>query len=267
MKSRALHIEEEKKEFFDLLNSDYEEQIYQSFMEEHTRFIPRNFEQNHGIHLSLVLRKFSFGADYKSDFFFFSKSTVNWNAVLVEIEKPSSRFFRKSTNQFHSDFLRALQQINQWRAWFLDDGNKASFLSTVRAIQVPHHMASNPTNNKYVLVFGRRSEYIGNEDRRRLVMASKSEDLDIITFDSLAESLDRKYEVSIGSRHNQYIDILTDEITDPGLYSLVEPTQLRVSEALRDRLENGPRSNFYLMDDNGERIEALTHAAPRVRVR
>ena len=260
-------IEEERKAFLALLDKKCDEQTYQSFMEEHTRFIPRSFKQNHGIHLSLVLRKLSFGADYKSDFFFFSKSTVNWNAVFIEIEKPSSRFFRRNTNQFHSDFLKALQQINQWKAWFLDDRNKASFLSTVRAIQVPHHMASNPTNNKYVLVFGRRSEYSGNEDRRRLVMASKAEDLEIITFDSLAEGLAGKSELSIGSRHNQYIDILTDEITDPGLYSWVEPTQLRVSQALRDKLEIGPRSYQYVIGDNGERIESLTHAAPKVRVR
>ena len=262
-----MHFEEEKKEFIDLLDKECEEQTYQSFIEEHTRFIPRNFEQNHGIHLGLVLRKLSLGADYRSDFFFFSKSTVNWNAVFVEIEKPSSRFFKGNTNEFHSDFLKAIQQINQWKAWFLDERNKTSFLSTVRMIHVPHHMASNPTNNKYVLVFGRRSEYGNNEDRRRLVMASKTEDIEIITFDSLAEGLAGKYEVSIGSRHNQFIDILTDKVTEPGLYSWVEPTQLRVSEALKDELENGPRSNHYIMGDNGDRIEALTHAAPKVRIR
>ncbi len=43
--------------------------------------------QNHGIHLSLVLRKLSFGADYKTDFFFFSKSSDDWNAVFIEIEE------------------------------------------------------------------------------------------------------------------------------------------------------------------------------------
>ena len=71
----------------------------------------------------------------------------------------------------------------------------------------------------------------------------------------------------MGSRHNQFIDILTDEITDADLYSWVDPTQLRVSETLKDKLANGPRSNHYVMGDNGERVESLTYAAPRVRVR
>jgi Domain of unknown function (DUF4263) len=259
-------VEREKKEFFRLLNENPKEQVYQQFLEQHTRFVPREFVQNHGIGQALVLRKLPFGADYKTDFFFFSKSSDDWNAVFIELEKPYSRFFKGNTNEFHPDFSNALQQINQWKAWFLSDQNRGSFLSMVSAIQVPSHMARNPTYNKYVLVFGRRSEYANNEDRRRLVRASETDDFKIITFDSLAEGLSEKYEVSIGARHNQFIDILTDEIHDPGLYSWIEPTQLRVSKALHDKLANGPRSNHFVME-NGKRVETLTRAAPLVRVR
>ena len=255
-----------KEEYLKLLGENHEEQVYQSFLEKHTGFIPRKFVQNHGIVLSLVLRKLPFGPDYKTDFFF-SKSTDDWNAVFIELEKPSSRFFRGNTNEFHADFSKALQQINQWKAWFLSDQNKGSFLSTVSAIQVPRHMARNPTFNKYVLVYGRRGEYEGNEDRRRLVRASETDDFKIITFDSLAEDLTRKYPLSIGSRHNQYIDILTDEITEPGLYSWMEPTQNRVSKMLQDRLANGPRSNHFVLSDDNKRVEAFYPGSPLVRVR
>jgi hypothetical protein len=210
MKRKA---EEQKTHFLQLLDEEHQEQVYQSFLEKHTRLIPREFIQNHGIGLQLVLRKLSFGADYKTDFFYFSKSSDDWNAVFIELEKPSSRFFKGSTNEFHPDFLKALQQIQQWKAWFLSEKNKGTFLSMVSAIQVPHHMAVNPTYNKYILVFGRRSEYEGNEDRRKLIKASEGDDFKIITFDSLLEDLESKREVSIGSRHNQFIDILTDEIT------------------------------------------------------
>ena len=259
--------EEEKREFLKLLAENHKEQVYQTFLEEHTRFIPREFIQNHGIHLGLVLRKLTFGADHKTDFFFFSKSSDDWNAVFIEIEKPSSRFFKGNSNKFHPDFQKALEQINQWKAWFLSDRNKGSFLSMVSAIQVPYHMASNPTYNKYVLVFGRRSEYAENMDRRRLIQARESDDFKIISFDSLAEGLLGKYDVSIGSRHNQFIDILTDEITEPGLYSWVEPTQLRVSKTLHGRLQNGPRSNRFVIDANGKRVETLSRAAPLVQIR
>ena len=260
-------ISEDLSKYSNLLNETPSEQEIQSYLENHTRFIPREFVQNHGIHLSLVLRKLAIGADYKTDFFYFSKSTDDWHAVFIEIEKPSSKFFRKNSNKFHSDFTQALDQINQWRAWFRSNQNKGTFLSMVNSIQVPVHMASNPTFNKYVLVFGRRSEYEKNVDRRDLIGAKETDDFKIITFDSLAESHSTKHELSIGIRHNQFIDIITDEITDPGLYAWVEPTHIRVGKALHDKLINGPRSNVFVMDDNGQPIDALTRAAPLVKVR
>lgn len=248
-----------------LLDEGHEEQVYQAFLEKNTLFMPRESVQNHGIHLGLVLRELSFGADYKTDFFYFSKSSDDWNAVFIELEKPTSRFFKGSTNEFHGDFLRAQQQINQWKAWFLSDQNKAGFLATVSAIQVPQHMARNPTYNKYVLVFGRRAEYEGNEDRRRVVKAAESDDFKIITFDSLVEGLGQKNELTVGSRHNQFIDILTDEITEPGMYAWMEPTQLRVSKALQEKLSKGG-SNHRIMRD-GKLQEVLSHVASLVRVR
>ncbi|WP_156918290.1 hypothetical protein [Bradyrhizobium sp. Cp5.3] len=163
-------------------------------------------------------------------------------------------------------FLRAQQQINQWKAWFLSDQNKSGFLATVSAVQVPQHMARNPTYNKYVLVFDRGAEYAGNEDRRRLVKAAETDDFKIITFDSLAEGLSQKQELTVGSRHNQFIDILADEITDAGMYAWMEPTQLRVSKALHERLRKGG-SNHFVLGDDSQRQEALSRAASLVRVR
>ena len=260
-------ISEDLSKYYKLLNEAPSEQKIQSFLENHTRFIPREFVQNHGIHFSLVLRKLAFGADYKTDFFYFSKSSDDWNAVFIELEKPSSKFFRKNSNKFHSDFTRALEQINQWKAWFRSDHNKGTFLSMVSAIQVPIQMANNPTFPKYVLVFGRRSEYEGNKDRRDLIGAKETNDFKIITFDSLAESISTKHELSIGIRRNHFIDIVTDEITNEGLYAWVEPTHLRVGKVLHDRLTNGPRSYMFVKDDDGKSIEALTRAAPLVKVR
>jgi len=258
-------LDEQRAQFAKLLSEEREEQAYQAFLEQRTRFIPREFVQNHGIGLSLVLRKLSFGADYKTDFFYFSKSTDDWNAVFIELEKPSSRFFKSNTNEFHGNFLRALQQINQWRAWFLSDRNRVGFLASVSAIQVPRHMAKNPTYNKYVLVFGRRAEYEENEDRRWLVKAAEADDLKIITFDSLAEGLNQKHELTVGSRHNQFIDILSDDIVDAGMYAWMEPTQLRVSRVLHERLSRGGSNHFVFHD--GRQQEALSRAASLVRVR
>ena len=261
-----LSADELRKEYFDLLAREEPEQVYQSYLEKYTRLIPREFVQNHGIGCHLVLRKLPFGPDYKSDFFYFSKSSDDWNAVFIELEKPQSRFFRQGTNEFHPEFVHALAQINQWRAWFAR-GNQQAFLPTVHTIQVPHHMAAtNPTYNKYVLVYGRRAEYEKDHIRRSLIVSEEQDDFKIVTFDSLAEDVEHKSEVSIGVRHNEFIDILTDEITSPSLYAWVEPSQLRVSKKLQDKLANGPGSNHYLTD-GGKRVEAFKYASGLVRVR
>jgi ribosome maturation protein Sdo1 len=106
----------------------------------------------------------------------------------------------------------------------------------------------------------------GNEDRRRLIRAAETDDFKIITFDSLAEGLSQKRELTVGSRHNQFIDILTDEIIDPGMYAWMEPTQLRVSKALQEKLSKGG-SNHFVFSDDGRRQEVLSHVASLVRVR
>jgi hypothetical protein len=107
-----------------------------------------------------------------------------------------------------------------------------------------------------VLVFGRRAEYGGNEDRRRLVRAAEADDFKIVTFDSLAEGLGQKRELTIGSRHNQFIDILSDEVIDAGVYAWMEPTQLRVSRALHEKFGKG--GSNHIVFDNGQQSRRAT---------
>lgn len=221
-----------RDEYLALLEGGREEQIYQRFVEENTRLVPRDFVQNHGIHLNLILRKLCFGADYKTVFFFLSKSTDDWNAVFIEIEKPTSRFFKNSSQEFHSDFVHALQQINAWRAWLSIDANKQGLTNQLNTIRVPATMQRNPTHCKFILVFGRRAEYQDSELRRSRIHAEEREDFKIITFDSLAEGLEAKSELYVGVRRNEFIDIQNDEIVDDNLFRWADPNMLTVNERL-----------------------------------
>lgn len=124
-------INDKKKEYLELLDREENEQIYQTYLEENTMFIPREFEQNHGIHFSTVFRKLPLSSDYKPDFVYLSKSSDNWNVVLVEIEKPSSKYFKNNSTTFHADFNLALQQMNTWRAWFDDESNRNHFKNNI----------------------------------------------------------------------------------------------------------------------------------------
>ncbi|UCI23981.1 Shedu immune nuclease family protein [Mesorhizobium sp. B2-8-5] len=237
------HADELKAQYLALLDEGHNEQVYQRFIEVNTQLVPRDFVQNHGVHLSLVLRKLAFGADFKSDFFFLSKSSDDWNAVFIEIEKPSSRFFKDAGHEYHPDFVHALQQINSWRAWLSIEGNLQAFVNQLSTIRVPAVMQRNPTNPKFVLVFGRRAEYADSELRRSRIRAEERDDFKIITFDSLAEGLPGKHQLWLGSRRAEFIDLQNEEIVDNNLFMWADPHMLTVSEGLYKKLEGVVANN------------------------
>jgi hypothetical protein len=88
------------------------------------------------------------------------------------------------------------------------------------------------------------------------VRAAEADDFKIVTFDSLAEGLGQKRELTIGSRHNQFIDILSDEVIDAGVYAWMEPTQLRVSRALHEKFGKG--GSNHIVFDNGQQSRRAT---------
>lgn len=258
--------DELRVQFLDLLDKEELEQVYQQYIENNTRLVPREFVQNHGIHFSMVLRKVPFGADFKSDLFYLSKSSDDWNAVFVELEKPQSKFFKGSTTEFHSDFLKAVQQINQWRAWFLEEGNQRSFLNgSLNSILLPIGMARNPTYNKFVLVFGRRREYESNAQRRALVKAIETDDFKVITYDSLVEGLEQKCNLYLGVRLNDHIKIVSNELINEYMFSWVDPTQFSVSDTLHAAIVAATPSNIRRNDESGSNVDALAFVARKLR--
>jgi hypothetical protein len=225
-----------RSRYLDLLDKNRSEQTYQRFIEQNTVFVPRNFVQNHGIHFNLLLRKLAFGNDYISDFFYLSKSSRDWYCVFVEIEKPSSRYFRDNSCEFHPDFNRALQQINSWRAWFSIVDNKRFFENqTVGFIRTP--LTENPCQMKYILVHGRRSESEASAKRRGLINGCQRDDFKIMSFDSLAEDTPHKYPLYVASRHNGFIRILSDEICGENLFAWLPTDAIQMRSRLRTVLK------------------------------
>jgi hypothetical protein len=226
------------QEFTELLDDFENEQTYQKFMEDHTQLIPREFVQNHGIHFDLVLRKLKIAEDYVTDFFYLSKSSLDWNCILIEIEKPQSKYFEPGTNKFHRDFKAGLDQITRWRAWFDDQDNFNRFVNgTIGPIRIPSAMARNKCYIKYVLVTGRREELARNPMRRSLVKAQERDDFKIMSFDSLCENPARKGELYLGVRRNDHIEIRTGKYISESLLVWMPPEYLRINRDLRASAE------------------------------
>ncbi|MBV7468778.1 Shedu immune nuclease family protein [Aeromonas sp. sif0611] len=259
-------INDKKKEFIDLLNKNESEQVYQTYLEENTMFIPREFEQNHGIHFSTVFRKLPLSSDYKPDFVYLSKSSDNWNVVLVEIEKPSSKYFKANSTIFHTDFNVALQQINTWRAWFEDESNRNHFKNnTLQGFIEPAHMGRNPFNFKYVLVHGRREEYESNVQKTALIRGQQRSDFSIISFDSLAENIERKYKLYIGVKKNNHYKLISKEFIDESIFAWMDTSVLVITQDIYDDALSKSETWHHFKPTKDGMIKVMEAVLPVIR--
>jgi hypothetical protein len=220
-----------KGRFLFLLDQQHREQVYQEFIEKNTALVPREFIQNHGVVFDVVFRKIPLGNGYVTDFCFLSKSSADWNCVLIEIEKPQSRYFKKNSMKFHPDFQTALEQIDNWRAWFSNSSNKEGFVNgTLGQIRDGTHQ---PCDIKYVLVHGRRAEFEGNESRTSKIREKEREDFQILSYDSLVEALHSKRELYMAVKKNEFIEVLSNTFISEDLLTEIPPTYIKITDELR----------------------------------
>lgn len=246
-------MQNKRDQYIALLNEEKGEQDYQSYLEENTEFIPRHFVQNHGIHFSLLIRKLKISNDMITDFAFLSKSSIGWNYVLIEIEKPQSRFFKPGTILPHNDFLQGISQIKSWQAWFKDPGNKAHFESQLLFLKKPITQA--PVTIRYILVTGRRSEYENSPEKIRIINSFEDHDFKIMSFDSLAENIEHNHALYLGVRKQGAIEIQTKTLLDKNIFDWCDESTIHLTNELK---------NIYLAEleeiissCNGEGLQAF----------
>ncbi len=263
----ATEASNKRTEYFDLLDQNLNEQTYQKYLEDNPEFIPREFIQNHGLHLSTVFRKFPLSSEYIPDFLYVSKSSDDWNVVFIEIEKPSSKYFLNNTTNFHNDFTKAIEQMNDWRAWISIPANLESLKqNSLIHFLVPSVMQRNPLNIKYLLVHGRRKEYEGNEIRKNKIRSMERDDFKIISFDNLAVNIEKHEKLYIAKKTKTHIDILSDEYVDDGIFVWMSPTSYRINQNLfNDTINKKNHSNSYT-NQNGEIIKPIDYYLPQVTI-
>ncbi|HEV2805976.1 MAG TPA: Shedu immune nuclease family protein [Chthoniobacterales bacterium] len=249
-----------------LLNARGKEQVLQKYLENHPRLIPQEFVQNHGVHFSVILRKLELAENYATDFFYLSKSSGDWNAVFVELEKPQSRFFNlKKPDAFHKDFHTALEQLNKWRAWTKTNGNMRHLLAeTLEPIWQPKPMRHNPVYPKYVLVMGRRSEYSSDDKRGKLIHSVEADDFKILSFDSLIDGYASNEDVYVAKRCKSKLEIISRDYIGEDLFAWVDPTRLRIPKALADDAQAHRRSWRYLAGAKNLREKKLDAILPKI---
>ena len=121
-------------EWYSLLSGDPEEDKVQHFLELHPSMIPGGSGDvgpggHHRSEMGAVFRRpklIGEGRTFEPDFMWITRSSALITPILVEIEKPSKRWFRRDGRPA-SDFTAAHDQLNDWRAWFGRDTNQKMF--------------------------------------------------------------------------------------------------------------------------------------------
>lgn len=259
-------MEELIKEYIDKLDQELEEKEYQDFLEVNTKFIPRHFVQNHGVHMSLVLRKLKISNDMITDFVILSKSSTGWNYILIEIEKPSSRFFKSGSTDVHSDFMGGVKQIKSWQSWFSKPENKAHFEAQLRFIKKP--ISNTPVDIKYVLVTGRRSEYEDSEDKIHTVRSYESDNFKIMSFDSLSENVRNNEELYLGVRKQGSIEIRSKKVLDTAFLQWCDDSDFQLNPEIKQLFLqhlNGKKAAYEAERTLGRlRVKAIDKTISRV---
>ncbi len=234
-----------KEEFTKLISdSKTNESMIQEYMEQHTELIPFAAHiLNHGIHMKSVISKFPIGKDYITDFAFLTKSTICWNLVLVEIEDSNKKMFiTRSETDFTAQFNHAYSQIQSWKAHIERDDCEVK--KQIEKIRKP--LEDNIVRYKYVLVYGRDEELKGSDRRRQMLLQKCSDDIRVMTYDSLISQLDTFTSWGIDSiivlktkgSQNFEIKRLPDGDIDTALFAYMRACDLVVSKDIKNQLIN-----------------------------
>lgn len=183
------------EEWRKLLDSDPDELDVQAFLELHPSMIPGGRGDvghggHHGSEMTAVWREpplVGAGRKRHPDFMWVTRSSGSITPVLIEIEKPSKRWFNLSGSPTAA-FTQAQEQLNDWRAWFASAENQNLF----RSRYLLHEQYRNrPIEPYFLLIYGRQSEFEAggghsNPDELRLKRDGLRRDHEsFMTFDSL----------------------------------------------------------------------------------
>ena len=155
-----------QREYDNLLeNYPDDEKVFQEFFERNPSFIPGAFElrelSGHLPHLQCLISQPEIGTTYtrKPDFLWLSQDSLTFVPVFIEIEKPSKKTFTKS-GQTSADFTQAMDQILEWKSILNTPENQIAFF---KKYNLPQELTRKTFKPQFILIYGRRSEYEGNE--------------------------------------------------------------------------------------------------------
>ncbi len=220
-----------------MIEAQKQESEFQNFLESNREFIPLSFLHHHGVHFNMVFTKYPVQESYETDFMYLTKTSGSWRAVLVEIEKPSSKIFKKGSNEFHSDFISSKDQILNWKTKLSSPGAHETFKNNLSSLL--QHMIGNEIDFRYILIHGRRSEYEGSPERKRKIETDLGKDVQFLSFDSLLDLNNKEGPAFLSKKVQERVHIIdygTNPFAGDTLSGWLEPHHLFVTENVKSKL-------------------------------
>jgi Shedu protein SduA, C-terminal len=121
-------------------------------------------------------------SDREPDFMWIATDSGSLYPILIEIETPHKQWFYGDRAEIHSDLTHAHGQLAEWRAWFNRGHNRSAFLDYY---EIPSQLAKRQLAPRFVLVHGRRANYIGSTRRQEKRAELARHDERLMSFDRL----------------------------------------------------------------------------------
>jgi hypothetical protein len=211
-----------------LKNTDLKEQDYHAFLFKNPAIFLASYDSY------LTISKLKLGTDFETDFVIVKEGYSDGTKYeLIEIESPHSKLFDskgKPTAKFNS----ALQQIRDWKRHLIN--NKSFFKKTFPTSST---RVISDSKLHFKIIIGHREDDQDVLAKRRQI--SEQENIDIISFDRLAEEASHKFfheETMISSGQMRDIDFQKkNELGNP-FYQCITDSEWR-------KICNRGHSHFY----------------------
>jgi hypothetical protein len=165
-----------------------DERLLHAFFERHPSLLPGSNtvdgDSGHTAFPKAVITKPKLpGLSHREpDFMWLANDSTSLYPILIEIETPHKQWFYGDRAEIHSSFTHAQGQLAEWRAWFKRGHNHTTFLD---AYEIPSDYRDLRLTPRFVLVYGRRSDYEGSKLRRMKRAELAREDERLMSFDRL----------------------------------------------------------------------------------
>jgi hypothetical protein len=170
--------------------SPNDEQAFQTFFEQRPFALPLPFLLGHHVQFESVITKLPIDTSLVCDFCYITRHSARTQIVLIELEAPGKKIFTSDHKYLKetSELSSAKAQIATWKDFL--SGNKDSLIQRLIPLLKPKPMIlSGPIDIRYVLIYGRRTEFDTDDRRTRRYRSFTEGDTYFLTYDSVLTNL------------------------------------------------------------------------------